>query len=122
MPTSTEVLASRSFWAEPITITITTITLMTTDEAGTPARVTAWLNRHCGVERRQWTGSADRSRRLRYTSRRLRATNGLPVMLSRLAKIFSDSAGNTRSKIAGIYSVLLGANLLAWIWAFYRLP
>jgi high-affinity nickel-transport protein len=39
-------------------------------------------------------------------------------MLSRLAKIFSDSAGNTRSKIAGIYSVLLGANLLAWIWAF----
>ena len=46
------------------------------------------------------------------------ATNGLPVMLSRLAKIFSDSAGNTRSKIAGIYSVLLGANLLAWIWAF----
>lgn len=39
-------------------------------------------------------------------------------MLSRLAKVFSDSAGNTRSKIAGIYSVLLGANLLAWIWAF----
>ena len=35
-----------------------------------------------------------------------------------LHQVFSDSAGNTRSKIAGIYSVLLGANLLAWIWAF----
>jgi len=35
-----------------------------------------------------------------------------------LRKIFSDSAGDTRGKIAAVYTLLIGANLLLWMWAF----
>jgi nickel/cobalt transporter (NiCoT) family protein len=38
-------------------------------------------------------------------------------MWQAISGIFNDSAGNLRLKIAGIYAVLVAANLAAWIWA-----
>src|ERR1700675_2860381 len=38
-------------------------------------------------------------------------------MQNALLKLFDDSAADTRSKIVGIYTLLLGANILIWIWA-----
>jgi high-affinity nickel-transport protein len=34
-----------------------------------------------------------------------------------LSSIFSDDAGGMRAKIIGLYAILIGANLAAWIWA-----
>lgn len=39
----------------------------------------------------------------------------MPNMLS---KIVNDAAGDVRGKVIAIYSILLGANLLVWVWAF----
>lgn len=39
----------------------------------------------------------------------------MPNMLS---KIVNDAAGDVRGKVISIYSILLGANLLIWVWAF----
>ena len=39
-------------------------------------------------------------------------------MFSRLFKIFTDSNSGVRGKLIGIYGVLLGINVLAWVWAF----
>ncbi|MFJ2362433.1 HoxN/HupN/NixA family nickel/cobalt transporter [Pseudomonas sp. NPDC087697] len=38
-------------------------------------------------------------------------------MILRLAQIFSDSNSQVRAKIFGIYGVLIGINVLAWVWA-----
>ncbi|WP_247257232.1 HoxN/HupN/NixA family nickel/cobalt transporter [Pseudomonas moorei] len=38
-------------------------------------------------------------------------------MILRLAQIFSDSNSQVRAKLLGIYSVLIGINVLAWVWA-----
>jgi high-affinity nickel-transport protein len=38
-------------------------------------------------------------------------------MLSRLTTIFSDSSAEVRSRLLGIYSILVAFNLLAWLWA-----
>ncbi len=35
-----------------------------------------------------------------------------------LSKIVNDAAGDVRGKVIAIYTILLGANLLVWIWAF----
>jgi high-affinity nickel-transport protein len=56
----------------------------------------AWLSRTIGSARKQ-----DR----RGTMRRF------------AADIFSDQIGNCRFKVAGIYTVLIAANLAAWAWA-----
>ena len=34
-----------------------------------------------------------------------------------LSSIFDDGAGNVRFKVAGIYAVLIAANVAAWVWA-----
>jgi len=39
-------------------------------------------------------------------------------MFSRLFQIFNDSNSGVRGKLIGIYGVLLGINVLAWVWAF----
>ncbi len=39
-------------------------------------------------------------------------------MRGTIQALFSDIAGDTRRRIAGIYSVLLVFNLSAWVWAF----
>ncbi|WP_455927907.1 HoxN/HupN/NixA family nickel/cobalt transporter [Pseudomonas capeferrum] len=38
-------------------------------------------------------------------------------MILRLAQIFSDSNPQVRAKLFGIYGVLIGINVVAWIWA-----
>ena len=38
-------------------------------------------------------------------------------MLGAITSIFNDRSDNLRIKIAGIYAVLIGANLAAWAWA-----
>ncbi|KAF1032845.1 MAG: High-affinity nickel transport protein [Pseudomonas sp.] len=38
-------------------------------------------------------------------------------MILRLAQIFSDSNTHVRAKLSGIYGVLIGINVAAWIWA-----
>ncbi len=38
-------------------------------------------------------------------------------MISRLVQIFSDSSTKVRSKLFGIYGVLIAINILAWVWA-----
>jgi high-affinity nickel-transport protein len=38
-------------------------------------------------------------------------------MILRLAQIFSDSNSQIRAKLFGIYGVLIGINVLAWVWA-----
>ncbi len=38
-------------------------------------------------------------------------------MISQLVQIFSDSSTKVRSKLFGIYGVLIAINVLAWIWA-----
>lgn len=38
-------------------------------------------------------------------------------MISQFAKVFSDSSTEVRSKLFGIYSLLIAINVLAWIWA-----
>jgi len=38
-------------------------------------------------------------------------------MILRLAQIFSDSNSQVRAKLFGIYGVLIGINVLAWVWA-----
>ncbi|AEA66025.1 HoxN/HupN/NixA family nickel/cobalt transporter [Burkholderia gladioli] len=39
-------------------------------------------------------------------------------MLDRLTQIFNDSDSRVRSKLFGIYGVLIAINVLAWVWAF----
>jgi nickel/cobalt transporter (NiCoT) family protein len=39
-------------------------------------------------------------------------------MKATLLKIFGDRGGEIRTKVIGIYVVLIGANILAWVWAF----
>ena len=34
-----------------------------------------------------------------------------------LSGLFNDVGGNLRAKIAGIYVLLIGANIGAWLWA-----
>lgn len=38
-------------------------------------------------------------------------------MISQFAKVFSDSSTEVRSRLFGIYSLLIAINVLAWIWA-----
>lgn len=38
-------------------------------------------------------------------------------MLPQFIKVFSDSSTEVRSKLSGIYGVLISINVLAWIWA-----
>ncbi|CAB3802586.1 HoxN/HupN/NixA family nickel/cobalt transporter [Pararobbsia alpina] len=38
-------------------------------------------------------------------------------MISQVLKVFSDSSTEVRSKLFGIYGVLIAINVLAWIWA-----
>jgi high-affinity nickel-transport protein len=38
-------------------------------------------------------------------------------MISQFAKVFSDSSTGVRSKLFGIYGLLIAINVLAWIWA-----
>lgn len=38
-------------------------------------------------------------------------------MILRLAQIFSDSSTQVRAKLFGIYGLLIGINMVAWIWA-----
>jgi high-affinity nickel-transport protein len=38
-------------------------------------------------------------------------------MFAHLAKIFSDSSSEVRTKLLGIYGVLIAINILAWLWA-----
>ncbi len=38
-------------------------------------------------------------------------------MILRLAQIFSDSSTRVRAKLFGIYGLLIGINVVAWIWA-----
>lgn len=38
-------------------------------------------------------------------------------MISQFAKVFSDSSTEVRSKLFGIYSLLIALNVLAWTWA-----
>ena len=38
-------------------------------------------------------------------------------MITQLLQIFSDSSAKVRSKLFGIYGVLIAINVLAWIWA-----
>lgn len=38
-------------------------------------------------------------------------------MILRLAQIFSDSNSQVRARLFGIYGVLIGINVLAWVWA-----
>jgi high-affinity nickel-transport protein len=38
-------------------------------------------------------------------------------MILHLAQIFSDSNSQVRAKLFGIYGVLIGINVLAWVWA-----
>lgn len=38
-------------------------------------------------------------------------------MILRLAQIFSDSSTQVRAKLFGIYGLLIGINVVAWIWA-----
>ena len=35
-----------------------------------------------------------------------------------LSGVFSDTGGNVRGKVIGIYALLISANVAAWIWAF----
>jgi nickel/cobalt transporter (NiCoT) family protein len=39
-------------------------------------------------------------------------------MLDHLKQIFNDSSSHVRSKLFGIYGVLIAINVLAWVWAF----
>src|SRR5476649_481856 len=39
-------------------------------------------------------------------------------MFLRLAQIFSDSNTHVRARLFGIYGVLIGINVVAWVWAF----
>ena len=46
-------------------------------------------------------------------------------MLNGFLAIFSDSASGLRGRVIGLYAVLIGANLLAWLWAltaFHNYP
>jgi high-affinity nickel-transport protein len=38
-------------------------------------------------------------------------------MISQFTKVFNDSSTEVRSKLFGIYGVLIAINVLAWIWA-----
>ncbi|HEY4298030.1 MAG TPA: HoxN/HupN/NixA family nickel/cobalt transporter [Paraburkholderia sp.] len=42
-------------------------------------------------------------------------------MLARLVQIFNDSNSRVRSKLFGIYGVLIAINVLAWVWALVAL-
>lgn len=42
-------------------------------------------------------------------------------MLARLVQIFNDSNSKVRSKLFGIYGVLIAINVLAWVWALVAL-
>jgi high-affinity nickel permease len=37
-----------------------------------------------------------------------------------LLRVFDDKPGATRAKITVLYTVLIGANVLAWLWAFVQ--
>jgi high-affinity nickel-transport protein len=43
------------------------------------------------------------------------------MMLARLVQIFNDSNSKVRSKLFGIYGVLIAINVLAWVWALVAL-
>jgi high-affinity nickel-transport protein len=43
------------------------------------------------------------------------------MMRPQLRTLFNDEAGNTRSKVVGIYGILLAFNLAAWLWAVVAL-
>ena len=46
-------------------------------------------------------------------------------MASPLQILFNDAPGSIKKKIIAIYSILLGFNLAAWVWAlvaFHRYP
>ena len=34
-----------------------------------------------------------------------------------LSSLFSDEGGNLRARVLGIYVLLIGANIAAWLWA-----
>ncbi len=38
-------------------------------------------------------------------------------MIHRLAQVFSDSNGHVRTKLFGIYGILVAINVGAWLWA-----
>lgn len=39
-------------------------------------------------------------------------------MISQIKQIFSDSNNHVRSRLLGIYGVLIATNVIAWLWAF----
>jgi len=39
-------------------------------------------------------------------------------MQNALSRIFNDAAADVRAKILGVYSILIGANIVIWFWAF----
>src|SRR5579885_1547398 len=70
-------------------------------------------------------GSADdqsprlrRSHAARFASTKVR---GASSMQSFLASVLSDHAGDLRSRIVGLYVLLIALNLAAWAWAFWAL-
>ena len=34
-----------------------------------------------------------------------------------LSSLFNDEGGNLRGKVVGLYALLVGANIAAWLWA-----
>ena len=38
-------------------------------------------------------------------------------MTNVLSNLFSDQGGNLKEKVIGIYMLLIGANVAAWLWA-----
>jgi nickel/cobalt transporter (NiCoT) family protein len=54
--------------------------------------------------------------KLKITSSGTRIPKGFPL-ITRLVQIFNDSGAKVRSKLFGIYGLLIAINVLAWVWA-----
>ncbi len=54
--------------------------------------------------------------KLKTTSSGTRTPKGFPL-ITRLVQIFNDSGAKVRSKLFGIYGLLIAINVLAWVWA-----
>jgi high-affinity nickel-transport protein len=54
--------------------------------------------------------------KLKITSSGTHIPQGFPL-ITRLVQIFNDSGAKVRSKLFGIYGLLIAINVLAWVWA-----
>jgi high-affinity nickel-transport protein len=52
---------------------------------------------------------------------RVNEVRGASIMPSFVKSLLSDAAGNLRRRTAGLYALLIGANLAAWAWALLAL-